>query len=341
MGKFAYLAGSFLMAATCSAGAAETLYLAGWGGDIEKVFREKIIPPFEAKNDAKINYVTGNSSDTLAKVMAQKGKQEISIALMDEFAMVTAVANGLCGKVEDGEHTRNIYPNARMANDQAVGIGFYAAGLVYNTDLFKKNGWAPPTSWKDLEDKKYAGKLIIPSIASYGQWALVMQALVHGGSEKAIDPGFEAMRRIAPGVLAWESGPAKISQMMQTGEAAVAVWGNHRTSYLVDQGVPVKFVFPKEGAVSAINAVCPVQGGPQPKLAQAFIQHLVSPEVQSILATANGWGPVNKQVKLTPEAAAKVIYGPDQVNKLVSVDYKIINPNMPDWTKRWNREVER
>jgi putative spermidine/putrescine transport system substrate-binding protein len=255
--------------------------------------------------------------------------------------MVTAVANGLCGKVEDGVNSRNVYPNARMANDQAVGIGFYAAGLVYNTELFKKNGWNPPTSWKDLEDKKYAGKLIIPSIASYGQWALVMQAKVNGGSETAINPGFDAMRRIGPGVLAWESGPAKISQMMQTGEAAVAVWGNHRTAYLVDQGVPVKFVFPKEGAVSAINAVCPVQGGPQPKLAQAFIQHLVSPEVQTILATANGWGPVNKQVKLSPEAAAKVIYGPEQVSKLVPMDYKIINPNMPEWTKRWNREVER
>jgi len=128
---------------------------------------------------------------------------------------------------------------------------------------------------------------------------------------------------------------------MQTGEAALGVWGNHRTAYLVDQGVPVKFVFPKEGAVSATNAVCAVQGGPQPKLAQAFIQHLVSPEVQTILATANGWGPVNKQVKLAPEVASKVIYGPDQVSKLVAVDYKVINPNMPDWTKRWNREVER
>lgn len=340
MSMFARIVGFLLMATTISAGATETMYMAGWGGDIEKVFREKIIPPFEAKHNIKINYVTGNSSDTLAKVMAQKGKQEISVALMDEFAMVTAVASGLCAKIENGEQSKNVYSNARLANDQAIGIGFYAAGLVYNTELFKKNGWNPPTSWKDLEDKKYAGKLIIPSIASYGQWALIMQARVNGGSEKAIDPGFDAMHRISPGVLAWESGPGKISQMMQTGEAALAVWGNHRTAYLVDQGMQVKFVFPKEGAVSALNAVCAVQDGPQPKLAQAFVQHLVSPEIQVILATQNGWGPVNKQVKLAPEVASKVIYGPEQVSKLVSVDYAVVNPNMPEWTKRWNREVE-
>lgn len=333
--------GLLVLAVSFNAGAAETLYLAGWGGDIEKMFREKIIPPFEAKNNVKITYVTGNSSDTLAKLLAQKGRQEISVGLMDEFAMVSALGGGICAKVEDGEHSKNVYPNARMAGDQAIGLGYYAAGLVYNTEVFKKNGWAPPTSWKDLEDKKYAGKVVIPSIASYGQWVLVMEAKVNGGSESAINPGFDAMKRISPNVVAWESGPAKISQMLQTGEAAVAVWGNHRTSSLVDQGVPVKFVYPKEGAVAAMNAVCAVEGAPQPKLAQAFIQHLLSPEVQTVLAGTSGWGPVKKQVKLTQDVGAKVVYGPDQVSKLISVDYKVINPNMPEWTKRWNREVER
>ena len=46
-------------------------------------------------------------------------------------------------------------------------------------------------------------------------------------------------------------------------------------------------------------------------------------------------------VKLPPEKAARVVYGPEQVSRLVSVDYKIVNPNMPEWTKRWNREIER
>lgn len=99
--------------------------------------------------------------------------------------------------------------------------------------------------------------------------------------------------------------------------------------------------YPKEGAVGALIAACPVQAAPQPKLAQAFTQYLLSPEVQVVLADMTGWGPVNKLVKLPPDKAARVVYGPEQVGKLVSVDYKVVNPNMPEWTKRWNREVER
>lgn len=138
MNKFAYIAGSLLMATTVSAGATETMYLAGWGGDIEKVFREKILPPFEKKHDVKISYVTGNSSDTLAKVMAQKGNQDISVAFMDEFAMVTAVGAGLCAKIDDGEQSQNVYSNARMGNNQAIGMGFYAVGLVYTPRYSKR-----------------------------------------------------------------------------------------------------------------------------------------------------------------------------------------------------------
>lgn len=341
MSKSISLLASLVLAVCGSANATETMYVAAWGGDVEKAFREKIIPGFEAKHDIKIVYVTGNSSDTLAKLMAQKNKQEISLAFMDEFAMVSAVGAGVCAKVEDGEYSASLYPSARSSDGKSIALGFYAAGLVYNTEIFKKNGWNAPTSWKDLEDKKFAGKLVIPSIASYGQWVLVMQARVNGGGESSIQPGFDAMKRIAPNVVAWESGSAKIAQMLQTGEAALAVWGNQRTAALAGQGVPVKFVYPKEGAVSAVAAVCPVQGGPQPKAAQALIQYLLSPEIQTFLATSNGWGPANKDVKLSPEAAAKVVYGSDQHSQLVDVDYKVINPNMPNWTNRWNREVER
>ena len=42
----------------------------------------------------------------------------------------------------------DLYDGARMVGDRSVGIAFIATGLGYNKDIFKKNGWAPPTSWK-------------------------------------------------------------------------------------------------------------------------------------------------------------------------------------------------
>ena len=106
-----------------------------------------------------------------------------------------------------------------------------------------------------------------------------------------MDPGFDVMtKKVAPNVLAWEPSPGKMAQMLQTGEAALVVWGNGRVQAVMDQGAPVEFVYPKEGAVVIMVAGCVVEGAPQPKLAQQFLQHVVSAESQALLAASGRLG---------------------------------------------------
>lgn len=202
---------SAVMAASLSAHAAETIYVGGSGGSTEKLFKETIIPAFETKTGTKVVYVSGNSTDILAKLQAQKGKQEISVALIDDGPMYQAIGQGLCTKVEDAGSIKELYPNARMVGDKSVGIAFIATGLAYNKEIFAKNGWKAPTSWNDLTDPKYKGKVVIPPITNgYGLLTLVMMAKLNGGGEANIEPGFDVMtKKVAPNVLAWEPSPAR------------------------------------------------------------------------------------------------------------------------------------
>jgi putative spermidine/putrescine transport system substrate-binding protein len=305
--------------------------------------KEKISPPFEARTGAKVVYVPGNSTDILAKIRAQQGKQELSVALIDDGPMSQAVSLGLCAPLEDGPVYKDLYPSATMAGGKSIGTGFIATGLGYNKAVFARNGWAAPTSWNDLTDPKFKGKVSIPPITNgYGLLTLVMMARLNGGGEANIDPGFDAIvKKVAPNVLAWEPSPGKMAQMMQTGEAPLVVWGNGRVLSVADQGAPVEFVYPKEGALVIMTAACPVAGAPQPKLAQQFVQHMVSAEVQAALATGVGFGPVNKAAKLSPEIEKRVVFGPEQVSKLISPNYDIINVKRAEWTQRWNRAVEK
>ncbi|WP_233137918.1 ABC transporter substrate-binding protein [Agrobacterium vaccinii] len=331
-----------ILASFSAAQAQDTMYVAGFGGTVEATFREKIIPAFEAKSGMKIVYVAGNSTDTLAKLQAQKEKPEISVALIDDGPMNTAVQFGLCAKIEDGPNLKDVYPNARKSGDLSIGLGYGATGLVYNTEVFKKNGWAEPTSWKDLADPKFKGKIIMPPISNgFGLLGLVMQARLNGGGENDIDAGFQAMKKISPNVLAFEPAPGRMAELLQTGEAAFGVWGSGRVRALVAQGAPVKFVFPKEGAAVILTEMCPVAGAPQAKQAQEFVQFLLSPEIQTIIGQREGWGPVNSKAKLTPEETVGMVYGEKMVASMVVVDYGVINPKRQEWTNRWNREVER
>lgn len=325
-----------------TARAAETIYVGGFGGSIQKVFEEKIIPAFEAKTGAKVVYVPGNSTDTLAKLAAQKGRQDISVALMDDGPMYVAIEQGLCAPLEDAGPVKELYPLAKMPGGKAAGFGLYATGLGYNTQVFARNGWKAPTSWLDLTDPKYKGKISIGSIPSYGMIALVMMARATGGDEDRIESGFKVMaEKVAPNVLAWESSPANMAKLLQTGEAPLVVWGNTRVQNVSDQGAPVAFVYPKEGALLGMVTACTVSGAPQPKLGQQFIQEILSPEAQTLLAKVGGFGPANRNVQLEPDAAKKVVYGPEQIKALVPVNWTTINLKRAEWTKRWNREVER
>ena len=333
-----------LLAISAAPALAETtLYVGGSGGSTETLMKEKIIPPFEAKTGAKVVYIPGNSTSILAKVQAQKGNQEISLAIIDDGPMYQAVGQGLCAPVEQTGSIKELYSNAEMLGGKSVGIGFIATGLAYNKEVFAKNGWAAPTSWNDLADPKYKGKVVIPSISNgYGLLTLVMQARIHGGGEANIEPGFDFMTdKVAPNVLAWEPSPGKMAQMMQTGEGALVVWGNGRVQAVADQGAPVEFVFPKEGAPVIMVAACVTEGAPQAKLGQQFLQHLVSADVQAMIAQGVGWGPVNKNSKISPEVAKRVVFGPQQVASLVAPDYNIINAKRAEWTQRWNRKVEK
>jgi putative spermidine/putrescine transport system substrate-binding protein len=322
--------------------AAETIYVGGPGGTVQKAYEEKIIPSFEARTGAKVVYVPGSSSDTVAKLIAQKGRQDLSFILIDSGPMARAVDQNLCAPLPASPVLNDIYPDARLPGGTAVGYGYYATGLGYNKAVFAKNGWPAPTSWNDLGDPKFKGKVVVGSTVGYGIEALVMLARANGGSEKNIEPGFAFMaKKVAPNALNWESSQANIAQQLQSGEAALVAWSNIRVQGVIDQGAPVAFVYPKEGARQGLNAMCVVNGAPQPKLAQQFLEELLSPATQVELARSASFGPVNSKVKLEPEIARKVVYGPEQTKALVPVDWAAINKQLPEWTKRWNREVER
>lgn len=336
------LAAALLLLAGRASAEGPTIYVGGFGGSFENLFRTKIIPAFEAKTGAKVVFVPGNSTDTLARLQAQRGRPELSVAIVDDGPMYQALALGLCGKLAPSPVLDEVYPFARVS-DSAVGVAFVATGLAYNTQAFRKNGWPAPTSWSDLADPKYRGKIVIPPIANgYGLLTLVMLARINGGGEARIDPGFDVLaKKVAPNVLAFEPSPGKMSEMLQTGEAALVVWGSARAMTVAEQGAPVEFVYPKEGAVALLQCACPVAGGPHPELAQQFIRHVLAPETQAMLAQGHGAAPVNPKTKLPPELAAKLPFGPERVAKLVAVDYKIINAKRAEWTQRWNRAVER
>ncbi|MBV9522115.1 MAG: extracellular solute-binding protein, partial [Alphaproteobacteria bacterium] len=226
---------------------------------------------------------------------------------------------------------------------KAVMIGMNGTGIIYNKKAFDENHWPPPASWADLKDPKFKKKLVIPPLNNtYGLHALVEFAKLGGGSEKDIEPGFKAFRdEVGPNVLVYEPSPGKMTELFQSGQAVIAVWGSGRAKALADTGFPAAFVYPKEGGIALGVGACAVAGGQNKPEAQSFVQFLLGPLMQAVLASGAGLGPVNKTVTLPPDKRAGIPYGPEEIGKLQVIDWDTANEKREEWNKRWVREIER
>ena len=336
---------TFASAITICSGAyaQDTLYFAGYSGDFQRTFETVIIPEFETKNDVKVVYVPGSSSENLAKLQAQRANQQNNVALLDDGPMHYSVQFGLCDNLAQSPVYQDIYDIAAASNfkHKAVGIGLVATGIAYNKEAFAKKGWAAPTSWSDIADPKYSKRVVSnPISGTFGLNTLIMFSRINGGSEQDMDPGFKAIReKVAPNVLAWTSSNAQLAQMFQSNDIDIAVWGSNRAVALKKTGFPIEFVYPKEGTPAIIASACVVSGNKLAEKSQALIQYLASPSIQAMFAT-EGFGPVNRRAKLKDDLAEQVPYGQERLSRLVPIDWDTVNRKRAEWTKQWSRTVE-
>jgi putative spermidine/putrescine transport system substrate-binding protein len=330
-----------LLGAASAEAQTKTLTVAAYGGSWEQTLRKDMIPAFEKKYGVKVEYVAGNSTDTLAKLQAQKGNQVIDVAIVDDGPMYQAIQLGFCTKIE-GLDKGELYPAALFKDDKAVAVGQTATGFMINTKTFKDKGWAAPTSWNDLRDSKFKKLLVIPPINNtYGLYTLMMFARMNGGGEKNIEPGFKIMKNdVNPNVLVYEPSPGKMTELFQSNQGQIAVWGSGRVQAFANTGFPVDFIYPKEGSPILLASACPVAKATVNPLAHEFIKVMISASVQTDLAKEMGNGPVNTKVDVNLPELRMAPVG-ERAKLVIAPDWDAINAQREDWTKRWNREVER
>lgn len=335
-----------LMVATAPVALAQTgtLVLACYAGDVQRNFEETIIPEFEKLHDVKVTYVPGVSTATIAKLAAQKDNPEIDVACLDDGPRQQAQDLGLLQQTDPSKlpNLADAYEIARMPDNYGVGWALFGIGIVYNPEALEQAGIPPLKSWNDLANPALKGHVIPSSITvTYGVASLIMLAQANGGDVHNIDPGFEKMKEIAANSIVFDT-TADITQHFQQGEGWAGVWTDGQTGgYVQTTGFPMVFVYPEEGTPALLTTASVAKGAPNAEKAEEFLNFIVGKEAQTIIGSKIGFGPVNSKVELTPEEAARVTYGSEAAGKLVQLDWSTINAVRPEWTDRWNREIER
>jgi len=333
------------LAASGMAGAqTKTIYIGMNGGTFEKAYTQYVFPAFEKANNVKVVVVPGTSSDILAKAQANKDRPQMHVMFLDDGIMARAIGMGLCEKQRPSAALNEIYPAARFKGDMASGVSLGMTGLAYNAKMFKEKGWAAPTSWMDLADPKFKGKVVFQSASasSFGLHGFLMFNRIQGGSEKNVEPGFKAWpTTIGPNVLEYIPSSAKLSEMVQTNEAAIFPLTPTAVAAMKTKGIPVEYANPKEGSVVLIVGQCVIANNSEPELAQKLTEFLLSPLAQANVLQYGSQIPTNPKAPVVGEGVAQVAAINGYMKTAITVDWDSINANRPAWNARWNKTIER
>ena len=325
----------------------KTVYLLTWGGTIQAMLeRDGWAKKFRAATGYDVVLVPkATGTEIMATAIAQKAHPQVDVVQSDLLPWLTGIDQDLYQPLETASvpHLDELYPPALIRDRQGkavLGVEPYGDvfALIYNKDVFAQKGWAPPTQWADLERPEFQGQLLLPPGSSaYGLYVLIILARLHGGSERDIEPGFAALKKIAPGVVDWSNTFAKMSQFLQDGTAAIAFHGIAGALDMVRRGLPVAYTLPEPVYLSP-TAMGIMKGAPNPAGARAFVNWWLSAEVLSYRAETYGQTVTNRTVKLSPAAASHL---PDaaKLSHMVEIDYFTVLQHRQEWMDRFQREL--
>lgn len=321
-------------------GGKQTVTFMGFYGTFQDSFTKTVIKPFEKANpDISVKYVPiQNSAEVLAKLRATKKSPTADVALMDSSVAPTANKEGLFTKLDTAKvpNLADLVDEARSVDGYGPGLTLDSLAILYNSKAVDK----APTSWNDLWDKAYRGKLAMPIADTRGVALIVALEKVLGEDyKKDIDPAIDRLKELAPSVETWQPSPDPYTAV-QSGEADVAVGWNARGQFYKDSsdGV-VQPVLPKEGTVKQINTINLVANSQHADAAQKFIDYAISAKAQKAFDDDAYYAPVNRDAELKPEVAARTTASAEQQKHQIPVDWSWMTTHYTAWVDRIKREV--
>ena len=319
---------------------ARRLVFATFTGSWEEAHRDVLVPAYrKATNNAEIALDPMLSVDQIAKVTAARANPPIDVMLHDPGPALVAIAQDLVEAypVAQSAYYKDLISDAQV--DTGPAPFFQVVGITYNPEKIK----TPPTSWKDIWDPKYTGRVGITNLNStLGTGWLVEIARMNGGSEKDVSAGFKALEDLKPNLGAVAANPGQLATLYQQGQVDIGPGNFNAIQILKARGVPVEFVAPKEGAIAFKTTIHIVKNTPLKELAFKLIEASLSPEVQGKLMDSPYLiVPTNTKVKMGGEVA-KVLAADhaEMKKKFVFQDWAEINKQRSAWIEKFNRDIK-
>lgn len=169
-------------------------------------------------------------------------------------------------------------------NGYWTGFSARARVLIFNRDRVAEG--SEPRSILDLLEPRFEGQACLanPLFGTTSMHAAALFAVLGGEEARAFFEGFTANS----GILVSSNG--EVRRRVGSGDCAVGVTDSDDAAVAVAEGKPIGVVYPDATGMGTLiipNAAVLIAKGPNPKGGKAFIDFLLSPETEQMLARSD------------------------------------------------------
>lgn len=238
---------------------------------------DPIIKEFEEQTGIKVDIVSGGSGEMFARITSEAqnpggdiiwgGTGDAYLKILDYLQPYESTEKG------------NIMDDFLVDGDYYYNYVLDPYVIAYNSNIVSEAD--APTSWADLLDEKWKGKISLadPSVSSSTFVALsIMQKQLNGDTEM-----LHSLVVNLDGKL--QDGSSAQMKALDNGEYAISCCYEEAALKYVGNGSNMKVVYPSEGTQLGTGGIGIIKGGPNLENAQKFIDFALSKEVCDTLAT--------------------------------------------------------
>lgn len=320
---------------------AQEVIFVGPGGIIERTWRTKIFPAFEAQTNIKVKYVTATVLEGLSKVEAQRSNPSADVVTVTDETIAQFQKKDLFESLtpQTVPRIQEIYPSLKYPDNAGAPVYLLTTGLAYNAQIFKERGLPPPTSIYDLWNPELRDRIVIWTPATTtGIMMLLLLSRAEGGSEANVSKAFDKLKTLAPYVQFNRAD--EMTVLLQQRQAWIGWTNNQRAATLRNQGLPIEFAYLQEGIPVLTTGWAVIKNGPNRANAIKFMNWILSDEGQSLVVEHLEGAPVVSTVKLSDRLAAKVP-SKEATAAFFVPNVEAMVRDRAAWLDRWAKEIER
>ena len=305
-----------------------------WGGSWRDFVAENVGKRFTAETGAQVEFITGGTIDRLNKAKLSKSNPETDLIFTTSHVGWLYASDDLYEKLDMAKlpNAASLQPTANISPFH-IGAWSYVYTIAYRPDLVPAD--IKFTSWNDLWSPRLKGMIGLPD---FDPSHIVYVSALLSGAKGAKDwpMGQKKLLELKPNIKAFYSSDATSQEKIGSGETPVQVLLSANAYHMMSQGIKINVVIPKEGAILGVDTVGINKGSKNSALAYKFMNILLDPATQTLIANKVKMSPMSTQAKVEPDIAklpGMLVTAQQWKQEAIIIDHKQRAELLGDWRK--------